>query len=207
MKIIARYSHNAGEEFIAREFSTELEEIINAVEAVDINSHRTKVTKEKGSKFKPGQLLFSPVDMNKAIYRGLEPHGWRRRRIAVSSPMARGGGLVHTGYREMDGLKNGLGLEIQFGKYAFMGYDILGKMPIFRNLNLIRAGIELVPTKEIAIGNMSSGVSYFEQITADLELRGASNLDVPLLVLGIGFKEPPTRETLAALNLADKEAE
>jgi Restriction endonuclease BglII len=200
VKVIAHYSHNGGEAFIKEHYAAELEEIVTAVEAVDIHLLRTKMTKETGGKFKPGQMLFSPSAMNKAIYAGLTPQGWRPARIAVTSPMARGGGLVHTGFREMDGLKNRLGLEIQFGKYAFMGYDVLGKMPIFKKLGLIRAGIELVPTKEIAIGNMSSGVSYFEQITADLELRGASNLDVPLLVLGIGFKVPPAQEALVALN-------
>jgi hypothetical protein len=34
-------------------------------------------------------------------------------------------GSEHKGFRAMDGVKNGVGLEIQFGKYAFMGYDIL----------------------------------------------------------------------------------
>lgn len=32
---------------------------------------------------------------------------------------------------------------------------------------------------------MSTGVSYFEQIKADLETRGAADLDVPVLILGI----------------------
>jgi Restriction endonuclease BglII len=199
VKIIAEYSHKEGSTFIRNYFASELTEIVAAVEAVSIDDHRTKETKETGSKFQPGQMLFSPVSMNKAIYAGLKPLGWRAERIAVTSPLARGGGHTHTGFREMDGLKNGLGLEIQFGKYAFMGYDILGKMPIFHRKGLIRAGIELVPTKEIAIGNMSSGVSYFEQIIADLELRGEADVDIPTLILGIGFKQPPSTDKLERL--------
>jgi Restriction endonuclease BglII len=199
MKVIAEYSHKDGARFIREHFASELAEIIAAVEAVNIHHHRTKETKETGSKFQPGQMLFSPVSMNKAIYAGLKPLGWRAERIAVTSPLARGEGHTHTGFREMDGLKNGLGLEIQFGKYAFMGYDILGKMPIFHRKGLIRAGIELVPTKEIAIGNMSSGVSYFEQIIADLKLRGEADIDIPTLILGIGFKQPPNADKLEKL--------
>jgi hypothetical protein len=206
MRVIAGYSFNGGKEFIEKNFAVELQEIIDAVESVNIHEHRTKETKETGGKFQVGQMLFSPSAMNKAIYANLEPKGWKPKRVAVSSPMARGGGLLHTGFREMDGVKNELGLEVQFGKYAFMGYDILGKMPIFKKLGLITAGIELVPTKEIAIGNMSSGVSYYEQIIADLALRGVSNLDVPLLVLGIGFKNPPDNMQ-AALVAPDKSSD
>lgn len=192
MKVIARYSHKGGLEFISQRFAQELQEIEAAIESVNIEEHKTKMTKETGSKFKSGQMLYSPVSMNKAIYKGLTPYGWRSARISIPTPLARGNG-EHVGFREMDGIKNKLGLEIQFGKYAFMGYDIFGKMPIFHKQQLIVAGVEVVPTKEIAIGNMSSGVSYYEQIVSDLEIRGAADLDVPTLILGIGFKESPNK--------------
>lgn len=32
---------------------------------------------------------------------------------------------------------------------------------------------------------MSTGVAYFEQFTWDLDQRGVSNLDIPVLILGI----------------------
>jgi hypothetical protein len=34
---------------------------------------------------------------------------------------------------------------------------------------------------------MSTGVSYFEQCVWDLKQRGASDIDVPALVIGIGY--------------------
>ena len=194
MKVIARYSHKDGEAYIQQHFPDELSEIVRAIEAVDIEAHKTKKTKETGGKFKPGQMLYSPVSMNRAIYEGLTPLGWNAMRISIAAPLARGN-ANHVGFREMDGVKNRLGLEIQFGKYAFMGYDILGKMPIFKKQGLIDAGVEVVPTKEIAIGHMSSGVSYYEQIVSDLSVRGAADLDVPTLILGIGFKNPPENRT------------
>ena len=85
----------------------------------------------------------------------------------------------------MDFLKESLGIEVQFGKYAFMVYNVCAKMTIFRNLGYIDAGVEIVPIKEFA-DEMSTGVSYFEQIVWDLEKRGISNIDVPVLILGIG---------------------
>jgi len=49
---------------------------------------------------------------------------------------------------------------------------------------VIDAGIEIVPVKSFA-SRMSTGVSYFEQFVWDLEHRGVSDIDIPVLVLGI----------------------
>jgi hypothetical protein len=84
----------------------------------------------------------------------------------------------------MDFVKDSLGVEVQFGKYSFMVYNVAAKMTIFKNLGIIEAGIEIVPVKELA-DQMSSGVSYFEQFTWDLDKRGVSNIDTPVLILGI----------------------
>ena len=65
-----------------------------------------------------------------------------------------------------------------------MVYNVAAKMTIFRNLRVIDAGIEIVPIKEFA-AQMSTGVSYFEQFCWDLDHRGISNIDTPVLVLGI----------------------
>ncbi len=88
-------------------------------------------------------------------------------------------------YRDMDFVKEKLGIEVQFGKYAFMVYNVCAKMTIFRNFGHIEAGVEIVPVKELA-EQMSTGVSYFEQFVWDLEKRGVSNIDVPALIIGIG---------------------
>jgi hypothetical protein len=77
-----------------------------------------------------------------------------------------------------------LGVEVQFGKYAFMVYNVCAKMTIFKNLGIIDAGIEIVPVKILA-DEMSTGVSYFEQFAWDLQIRGVSNIDIPVLILGI----------------------
>ena len=84
----------------------------------------------------------------------------------------------------MDFVKDKLGVEVQFGKYSFMVYNVCAKMTIFRNLGFIDAGIEIVPIKCFA-NEMSTGVSYFEQFVWDLEQRGTANIDIPVLILGI----------------------
>jgi hypothetical protein len=65
-----------------------------------------------------------------------------------------------------------------------MVYNVCAKMTIFHNLSFINAGVEIVPIKEFA-DEMSSGVSYFEQIVWDLEHRGVADIDIPVLVLGV----------------------
>ena len=87
-------------------------------------------------------------------------------------------------FREMDFVKDKLGIEVQFGKYAFMVYNVCSKMTIFKNLSIIDAGIEIVPIKQFA-DQMSTGVSYFEQFVWDLQARGTADIDVPVLILGI----------------------
>ena len=81
-------------------------------------------------------------------------------------------------------IKEELGIEVQFGKYAFMVYNVCAKMTIFSNLGIIDMGVEIVPIKQFA-DEMSTGVSYFEQFVWDLENRGVSDIDIPVLVLGI----------------------
>ena len=52
----------------------------------------------------------------------------------------------------MDFTKENLGVEVQFGKYAFMVYNVCAKMTIFKNLGHIDSGVEIVPTKNVPNG-------------------------------------------------------
>ena len=81
-------------------------------------------------------------------------------------------------------LKRHFAVEVQFGKYAFMVYNVCAKMTIFHKLGFIDTGVEIVPVKDFA-EQMSTGVSYFEQFVWDLEQRGIADIDIPVLILGI----------------------
>ena len=84
----------------------------------------------------------------------------------------------------MDFVKQKLGVEVQFGKYSFMVYNVAAKMTIFKNLGHIDTGMEIVPVKALA-DKMSSGVSCFEQFVWDLERRGIADIDIPVMIIGI----------------------
>lgn len=186
MKIVGIYSFNNGKEVIEHahpELITEIKEIISSINAP---KYKIKKSKEKTMK---GRLLFSPIKLNEAFKSKFKKKRWKTIRIKCDYPI----NFYINGYknretkgafREMDFVKKELGVELQFGKYAFMVYNVCAKMTIFNKSGFIKYGIEIVPIKELA-ESMSTGVSYFEQFVWDLEHRGVSDIDIPVLIYGI----------------------
>lgn len=187
MRIAGIYSFNKGKEIIEKTHPKLLTEINNIIASVDASQYKSKKSKEKTMK---ERMLYSPVKLNKAFKGKFQKFNWQTVREkcdypkqyyvqGYSHPETRGA------FREMDFIKNKLGVELQFGKYAFMVYNVCAKMTIFNRLGHIDHGIEIVPVKALA-ESMSTGVSYFEQFVWDLEHRGVSNIDIPVLIYGIG---------------------
>jgi hypothetical protein len=135
-------------------------------------------------------MLYSPVRLNKAFKREFAARGWASVKVRCDYPTTyyrkgyKARPKLRGAFREMDFLKEKLGIEVQLGKYAFMVYNVCAKMTIFKNLGYINCGIEIVPVKTLAL-QMSTGVSYFEQFVWDLETRGVADIDIPVLILGI----------------------
>lgn len=187
MRVAGVYSFNNGESVVRTKYPFLLSEVEHAIANVDAAACKVKESKEKTM---PGQMLFSPVKLNEAFKAQLYPLEWEAIRVRCAYPTQfyvkdyKPKQLRKGAFREMDFVKQKLGVEIQFGKYSFMVYNVAAKMTIFSNLGYIDAGIEIVPVKALA-DEMSSGVSYFEQFVWDLEKRGVSNIDVPVMILGI----------------------
>lgn len=187
MRVGGRYSFKGGEEEMARRYPGELAQILAVIEAVDANLHKTKTSLEKTM---PGRQLFRPNALNLAFKRAFLEQEWRSHRVYCDYPTAyytpeyAPKAPVRGAFREIDFVKNRVGVEVQFGKYAFMVYNVCAKMTIFHNEGVIDVGVEIVPLKELA-EEMSSGVSYFEQFVWDLEHRGVSDIDIPVLILGV----------------------
>ncbi len=181
------YSFNRGAEVVAANYADSLAEVYRVIDSVDAALFKTKVSSEKTM---PGRLLYYPKSLNVAFRAHFAAFGWRTHRVHCDYPASfytadyTPKGTVRGAFREMDFVKGRLGVEVQFGKYAFMVYNVCAKMTIFHNEGIIDAGIEIVPLKELAL-QMSSGVSYFEQIVWDLERRGVANIDIPVLILGV----------------------
>src|SRR6266496_2428276 len=187
MIIAGLYSFNGGKEYIDEHYPHLLTEIETVISAVDASTSKTKTSKEITM---PGRVLYSPRALNAAFKTGFAILGWEKRKVAslYSSAFYTPGYTTRAttigAFREMDFVKEKLGVEVQFGKYAFMVYNVCAKMTIFKNLGHIDCGIEIVPVKAL-VEEMSSGVSYFEQFVWDLETRGVSDIDIPVLIFGV----------------------
>ena len=187
MRLAAQFSFKNGLEEITARYPHLLAEVLNAVRAIDASRARTKVSKEKTM---TGQMLYSPVALNTAFKDQLYPAAWKNLKIDCDYPTEyyledyEHRAPIRGAFRDMDFVKDRLGVEVQFGKYSFMVYNVCAKMTIFHNLGFIDCGIEIVPVKSLAL-EMSSGVSYFEQFVWDLRQRGVADIDIPALILGI----------------------
>jgi len=201
MKIVNTYSFKGGEGFIKKRHLEELRDVLSAIKNLNATDCLTKESQEITMK---GKLLFSPRDMNDCLKTYLHKKGWTqkvkgKRKKFIEPRHAFGQGR----FREMDGIKNRVGLEIQFGKYAFMGYDIFSKMIIFKKLGYIECGIEVVPSHDL-VRQMSTGVSSFDQLLVDFENRGESDIDIPVYIIGIGLTEQEKIKTEKLQNLFKK---
>lgn len=187
MKLAAVYSFNHGKEVVAERYPDLLVEVNDVIHSIDASQCKIKESKEKTM---PGQMLYSPTALNDLFKAEFGQRDWKTVRVKCDYPTThyqedyKIRQKLRGAFREMDFVKEKLGIEVQFGKYSFMVYNVCAKMTIFKNLGFIDTGVEIVPVKTLAL-EMSSGVSYFEQFVWDLDQRGVADIDIPVLILGI----------------------
>ncbi|MCU0451947.1 MAG: hypothetical protein MUC97_19225 [Bernardetiaceae bacterium] len=201
MKVAQKYSHLNGEEYLIVHHQKEYEEIIGVISQIDADAHKTKVSDEKGRK---GDLLYSPSTLNADFKRKLQDLGWaeRRRDFYVSTDfeivnkiepldfkaqkafLEEIGHPLHSSYNQTDFIKNKIGIEVQFGKYFAVTYDLFVKHLSFYSGQIINLGIEILPTKAMQ-QSMSSGPPWFEKEIHNVMRHGRTNPPVPLLILGV----------------------
>ena len=87
-------------------------------------------------------------------------------------------------YNQTDFVKDRVAVEVQFGKYSFVAYDLFVKHMAFFIGNVIDVGIEILPMKELQ-EEMSSGVAYYEGELYNLIREGRGVPAVPLVLVGI----------------------
>ncbi|MDD9821062.1 MAG: BglII/BstYI family type II restriction endonuclease [Nitrospira sp.] len=201
MEIVEKYSHLNGLEFLLVHKPELWKEIQKVIRQVDGKSCKTKVSKEKTMK---GQLLYSPREMNKAFKRSLESQQWQESRVnywvttdaklirqTLTMPaeqqkkeIEQAGRTPIYSYNQTDFVKGRVAIEIQFGKYSFVAYDLFVKHLAFYVGDQIDVGIEILPMKSLQ-AEMSSGVSYYECELYNVIRQGRSVPPVPLVLIGI----------------------
>ena len=141
MKIVAKYDFNGGKAAVQNKYAAEFAQVEATINAIDSTRYKTKKSIEKTMM---GKMLFSPTEINKAFKRELAKSGWTNHKVNCD--------YVHGEYlpdytpakasyvkpfRDMDFVKPNvkLGIEVQFGKYAFMVYNVCAKMIIFNKIS------------------------------------------------------------------------
>src|SRR5680860_142033 len=87
-------------------------------------------------------------------------------------------------YNQTDFVKERVAVEVQFGKYAFVAYDLFVKHMAFYVGDVIDVGVEILPMKTLQ-KRMSSGVAYYEGELYNLIREGRGVPSVPLVLVGI----------------------
>ncbi len=87
-------------------------------------------------------------------------------------------------YTELDALKNGVGVDVFFSKYAFSESCIFVKFPIFYQSRRINLGVLIIPTDNIR-QLFQPGINGFEMLRDRIKAFAFLPIKYPLAVLGI----------------------
>lgn len=208
MRIVDTFSHLNGEEWLKVHQPEALEDIAEIVANVDAEKYRTKRSKEKTML---GKLLYSPKALNKAFGTLFRERGWEERRhhyyvttdrtvferishVALQEQKRvleeRGEQRLIRSFKQTDFVRDSIAVEVQFGKYAFVAYDLFVKHLLFYSGGVINVGVEILPMKAMADDPeggrlLSTGIAYFEGEVYNVLSHGRTSPPVPLLIIGI----------------------
>ena len=87
-------------------------------------------------------------------------------------------------YNQIDFVKDKAAIEVQFGKYFAVQYDLHVKHTFFYERGDIDVGIEIIPMHSLMI-QMSTGVAWYENELANIVREGRSNPSVPVVLAGV----------------------
>jgi hypothetical protein len=151
-------------------------------------AHRTKVSREKTMR---GKELYSPKAMNAQFHRAFCERGYRELRDTYTITLPDSDVAIAGAFKQIDFVKEKVLVEVQFGKYAFMFYD-MAKFQYFFNENKADVGVEIVPCHALH-REMSTGVSYGEQLVYDIERLKRHFPAVPVKIMLVDADESNVR--------------
>jgi hypothetical protein len=201
MKIVQTYSHLNGLEYLLVHKKKLWNQVRQVIQSVDGNACKTKVSKEKTML---GELLYSPKGMNSAFSNLLAERGWTESRVNYwvtkserlirrtlsksadeqKAEIEAAGETPIFSYNQTDFVKDRVAIEVQFGKYSFVAYDLFVKHLAFFVRDQIDVGIEILAMKSLQ-SNMSSGPGYYEGELYNIIRNGRGVPAVPLVLVGV----------------------
>jgi hypothetical protein len=201
MRIVETYSHLNGLEYLMVHHPGLWNEIKDVISKVDATKFKTKVSKEKTMM---GKMLYAPKEINAAMNVEFQKRNWKESRTSYwvtkdsslirktlsmkaseqKAEIEQAGLEPIFSFNQTDFVKDRVAVEVQFGKYAFVAYDLFVKHMAFFVGDVIDLGIEILPMKELQ-KEMSSGPGYYEGELYNLIRQGRGIPAVPLVVVGV----------------------
>ena len=202
MKIIQWYSHLNGIEFLLVHKKNILLEIETVIQNVDAAAAFKKVSKEKD---KVGETVYAPKILNKLFEHEFARFDWQELRTHYyvnedlqttrdtvhivdkkeqKREIERRGFTAYNTYNQVDFVKERVAVEVQFGKYFAVQYDLHVKHTFFFERGDIDVGVEIIPMHSL-MSEMSSGVAWYENELTNIVREGRSNPSVPIVLIGI----------------------
>lgn len=201
MQIAKFHSHLNGWEWLQVQRPGLWDEIESIIHAVGAEEYRTKASAEARMK---GKMLYSPTALNKRLSTDFNAAGWTEtrtsywvtdewdliRKTVTLEPPEQKAEILEAGktpiysYNQTDFEKERVALEIQFGKYSFIAYDLFVKHMAFYVGDKIDLGVEVLPMKAMQ-EQMSSGPGYYEGALYDIARQGRGVPAVPLILVGV----------------------
>ena len=202
MKIIQSYSHLNGLEFLLVHKQNLWQEICEVIEKVDANLTLTKISSEKT---KQGKILYSPSELNKLFKNELEKLNWHEMKTFYyvnedlkttkntafirdekiqKQEIENHGFVAYRTYNQVDFVKDKVAVEVQFGKYFAVQYDLHVKHTFFFERGDIDVGVEIIPMHSL-MKEMSTRIAWYENELTNIVRGGRSNPSVPIILIGV----------------------
>lgn len=202
MKIAQTYSHLNGVEFLMVHKPDLWSEIQTAIKNVDAKKAFTKISKEKRMS---GKVLYSPTKLNQLFKLEFSKISWCETRTSYyvnedlqttmetvhitdkykqKEEIEKNNFTAYSTYNQVDFVKERVAVEVQFGKYFSVQYDLHVKHTFFYERGDIDVGIEIIPMHSL-MSQMSSGVAWYENELTNIVREGRSNPSVPIILIGV----------------------
>lgn len=201
MRIKYRYNHLHAEEYLYYRKENLINEIEACLKEVDANKY-LKISCDKANL---GMIYYDQKMLNNAIKDKLTNKGWKEYKtsyyvtsdqntikeiVKIQSAEEQKQFIIDKGqeplqsFNQVDFLKDRIAVEVQFGKYFSVAYDLHVKHTFFYLRDDIEVGIEIIPTHKM-MRCMDTGVAWYENEVTNVIREGRNNPAVPVYILGI----------------------
>ena len=180
MRRVYEYSHLGGSEILTIRYP-KIEKEIDSIIKNLATPKKTKVSKEKTMR---GELLYSPKEINDAFRKSFESLKYEELRDTYTISLPNYATKIPGAFKQIDFVKDRVLVEVQFGKYSFVTYDLFVKHLAFYVGDKIDVGIEVLPMKSLQ-SEMSSGPGYYEGELYNVIRNGRGVPAVPLVIVGV----------------------